>query len=142
MIGSIKSKFHLTLSHKRGDSMNKNKSSLALAVVFVASVIMFVIPIQSAYAGALPLGTQTISLPDGGDCENELEGKWNEKRKTCRLTVDLGFGANHGIVIENDITLNCNGHTLTGPGAPPEAVYCLSQRQALLSGTVLLRTLL
>src|SRR3989338_1473361 len=47
----------------------------------------------------------------GGDCS--LIGTWEAGSKTCALSQDLS----RGIVIDSDnITLNGNGHTVTGIG--------------------------
>ena len=56
----------------------------------------------------------------GGDCTSI--GRWNHTTKTCRLTTDLSlrtFG--NAIEIDSDgITLNGNGHTITGTDYPPD----------------------
>ena len=80
-----------------------------------ASVIFFVVILglisftEFAYAV-----TNTISDdPTGGDCINI--GIWTAASKTCELTNDLPIGDN--IIINSDgITLEGNGHKITGDG--------------------------
>jgi len=58
----------------------------------------------------------------GGDCEPEDIGKWNEKNKTCRLTVDLD-GGERIIIGDEDITLDCKNHLLDGNGFGGTGIY-------------------
>jgi len=88
---------------------------LGMFVVLVGAITVL-IPTQTVYAG-FPTSVFTIfDDNDGGDCEGEEIGKWDNRTKTCRLTIDLNVG--ESIVIDDDeITLNCDGHLLEGFGS-------------------------
>jgi len=88
---------------------------LGLFVILLGAITVL-IPTQTVYAG-FPSSVFTIfDDNDGGDCEGEEIGKWNNRTKTCRLTIDLNVG--ESIIIDDDeITLNCDGHLLEGFGS-------------------------
>lgn len=60
--------------------------------------------------------SQSISdAPGGGDCQNI--GVWDSGTKSCTINNDLSFASAAGIEIVSDgVTLNGNGHVMTGAG--------------------------
>lgn len=68
----------------------------------------------------------------GGDCI--LIGNWDLLNKTCTLTTDLAFSGTHGIEIADlGLTLNGNGHTLTGTQNCPPAGPCSPALKGVLA---------
>ena len=58
-----------------------------------------------------PSTTEINDGPDGGDCT--LIGNWDWATKTCTLTHDVTGSI---YTTSNDIVLDCDGHSITGPG--------------------------
>jgi parallel beta-helix repeat protein len=96
--------------------MGDRRTGLVLGLfVILLGAITVLIPTQTVYAGLPPSIFTILDDSDGGDCETEDIGIWNDITKTCLLLADLPLGSN--IEIDDDgITLNCAGHLLEGSG--------------------------
>ena len=63
----------------------------------------------------------TLDIRDdatGGECTTV--GTWDWPAKTCTLTQDVSMGI---IIEDDDVTLDCDGHTIMGSGSPGNGVY-------------------
>ena len=84
------------LNNKEGQKMVK------LKMVCLASLVLLAIaPIKIQSVSAV------VSLPE--NCN--AHGVWHEETKTCTLNQDLDESVE---IKENDITLNCDGHSING----------------------------
>ncbi|MDC0200080.1 HYR domain-containing protein, partial [Candidatus Nitrosopelagicus sp.] len=68
-------------------------------------------------SGIISTDGLTLNANDGGDCSTV--GTWDSSSKTCTLTADITMTGNENAIAipyATGITLNGNGHTITGPG--------------------------
>ncbi len=80
-------------------------------IAVLISIIVLLGVVSTGSARADP-GTITIlNNATGGDCSSV--GIWDSATKTCTLSMDL-IGSI--VIADDDISLDGNGHTLTGPG--------------------------
>ncbi len=83
------------------------KTRIAVLISITLFLGVFGAGVTQADPGAITI----LDNATGGDCTSV--GIWNSATKTCTLSMDL----TDSIVIGDDgITLDGNGHTLTGPG--------------------------
>ena len=86
-------------------------SLLLYRIIFVPIVILFLIGFNSQSFG------ETFGIENdenGGDC-NEI-GIWDNTRKTCYLNRDLAINDQILIINTNGVTLDGQGHRITGDG--------------------------
>ncbi len=102
-------------------STTKGWAGLAAILLFICLMAALFVGIAPApmvaAAGAQYLtATQNIrNAPGGGDCQNI--GVWDSGTKSCTINNDLSFASAAGIEIVSDgVTLNGNGHAMTGAG--------------------------
>jgi parallel beta-helix repeat protein len=92
-----------------------NPKSRFLFATYLVFVAVFVVMLSGLIITPVNAETDGWHIKDdatGGDCT--LIGNWDAASKTCTLTQNL----DRGIVIDNNyITLDGNGHTITGTGA-------------------------
>ncbi len=72
--------------------------------VFVFALFLYSVP---SHAGFIISDDAT-----GGDCESK--GSWDAATKTCTLSSTVTMGVT---IADNNITLDCNGKSITGGGA-------------------------
>ena len=90
---------------------------IKLKIIFLSGLILLAVAITTDQINiqnvlvkeALAETEITIYLPD--DCDNY--GDWNEEDRTCVLNQNLNKGIE---VIQNNITLDCDGHNIDGYG--------------------------
>jgi len=100
----------------------KRLSTMFIAGILLGAVAVFS-PTQPVYAPAAVLFT-ILDNNTGGDCEGEEIGKWNDKTKTCRLTIDLTIPVH---IQDDSITLNCNNHLLDGGGTGVSGIVVINE---------------
>ena len=98
--------------------------------MFIAGILLGAVAIFSPTQPVYAPPTAQFTILDnntGGDCAPGTGdiGKWNDKTKTCRLTDDLlGFSI---VIGDDDITLNCDGHTLDGGVIGDSGIVVINQ---------------
>jgi parallel beta-helix repeat protein len=92
-------KIHKRLQSKQGGNMKKT-------LIFCVFVVFFfsVSGIASAYS--------IVDDATGGDCT--IFGNWDASSKTCTLTTDLPNLSQAIFILSPDVTLDGNGHALSG----------------------------
>ncbi|MDO8736300.1 MAG: NosD domain-containing protein, partial [Thermoleophilia bacterium] len=98
--------------------IQKDQARRRLWVSLIATplTIFFICMLAVSLAPAAASTTKKISTSStGGDCSSI--GVWDAATKTCTLTADLVASGSNGIEIVNDnITLDGDGHSMTGSG--------------------------
>ncbi|MBI5871168.1 MAG: IPT/TIG domain-containing protein, partial [Actinobacteria bacterium] len=89
-----------------------SKGFLVLGFLVLAVLLLNLAFTQDAQAAAAKVISASAT---GGDCSTV--GTWNASTKTCTLTADINAAGKNGIEITADgITLDGNGHSVTGSG--------------------------